>query len=170
RAESDVQRRLEPMLRGLRGAHVRADRDVHADEARRSREDGPDQEADRSPPAELVVEAEQEERDDRDDRDRRVLTAQVGRRTLLNGATDLLHPLAAGRPPEQPGGQADPVGQRDRRADEGEENRVVTEEVDRYASLTKSRRESPAPRFFITATRFVRRGEPLRRGVLPAAA
>ena len=58
RAERNVQRRLEAMLRGLGGAHVRAHGDVHPNEAGRRREHSADQEPDRSPPAELVVEAE----------------------------------------------------------------------------------------------------------------
>ena len=101
-AEGDVERRLEPAAGRLGGAGVRAHGDVHADEAGRGGEHGADQEADRRSPAELVVEADQEERHDRDDRDRRVLLAQVRRRALLHGARDLLHPLVAGRLLEQP--------------------------------------------------------------------
>ena len=115
-AEGDVERRLEAVLGGLRGAHVRAHGDVHPDEAGRGREHGADQEAERRAPAELVVEAEQQERDDRDDRDRQVLPPEVGRRALLDGARDLLHPLVAGRLPEQPERQPDAVRDRDARS------------------------------------------------------
>ena len=41
-AEGDVERRAQARLRGLGGAHVRAHGDVHADEARRGREDRAD--------------------------------------------------------------------------------------------------------------------------------
>src|SRR5438093_771345 len=60
------------------------------------------------------------------------------RRALLHGAGDLHHPLAPLRLPQQPERQSDAVGKRDRRADEGEENRVVAEEVDRERLLTNS--------------------------------
>ena len=95
RAERDVQRGREARARGFRGAHVRAHGDVHADEAGGRREHGADQEADGSPPPELVVEAEQQERDDRDAGDRDVLAAQIGRGAFLDGARDLLHALGA---------------------------------------------------------------------------
>ena len=94
--KATFERGLEPVLGGLGGAHVRAHGDVHPDEAGCRGEHRADQEADRRPPAELVVEAEQQERDDRDDRDRHVLAAQVGGRALLDGARDLLHALVAG--------------------------------------------------------------------------
>ena len=61
-AERDVERGLEAVPRGLGRPHVRAHRDVHPDEAGGRGEERPDQEADRRAPAELVVEAEQEER------------------------------------------------------------------------------------------------------------
>ena len=130
-AEGDVQRRLEPVLGGLGGAHVRAHGDVHPDEPGRRGEDGADHEPDRRPPAELVVEADQEERDDRDQCDRRVLAAQIGRGPLLDRARDLLHARVSGRLAQQPDGEPDAEGNRDARADEGEENGVVAEKVDR---------------------------------------
>jgi hypothetical protein len=153
RPERDVQRRLEAALGRLGCAHVRAHGDVHADEAGGRGENRPDQEADRGAPAELVVEAEQEEGHDRDDRDRRVLAAQIGGSALLYGAADLLHPLGAGRLAQQPDGQPDPVRDGDPGADEGEENSVVAEEIDRSASLHTQRRGSSARRFSITAWR-----------------
>ena len=88
--------------RGLGGADVRADGDVHADEAGRGREHRSDEEADRRSPAELVVEAEQKERHDRDEGDRLVLPPEVRRGALLNGARDLAHFLVPGRLLEQP--------------------------------------------------------------------
>ena len=48
-AEGDVERRAQARLRGLCGADVRAHGDVHADEARRGRENRADREADRGP-------------------------------------------------------------------------------------------------------------------------
>ena len=74
RFERDVERRLEAVLGRSGGTHVGADGDVHADEAGRCRQTGADEEAEGAAPAELVVEAEQQERDDRDER-RRPCTA-----------------------------------------------------------------------------------------------
>src|SRR5262249_17366953 len=102
---------------------------VHPDEARSGREDRPDEEAERGPPAELVVEAEQEERSDRDDRDGRVLLAEVCRGALLHGARDLLHPLAPGRLLQQPPGEVEPAQDRYERAHERQRNGVIYEEV-----------------------------------------
>ena len=97
RAERDGERGLQSVPRGLGSAGVRPHGDVHADEARRRGERRADQEADRGSPAELVVEAEQEERDDRHRSDRQVLPLEVGRGAFLHGARDLAHPLVAGR-------------------------------------------------------------------------
>ena len=91
--ERDVQCRRQARARRLRRAHVRAHGDVHADEAGGRRERRTDQEADRRAPAELVVEAEQQERHDRDDAIGAVLAAQVRRGALLDGSRDLLHAL-----------------------------------------------------------------------------
>ena len=110
-----LQRGLEPVAGRLGRPRVRAHGDVHADEAGGRREHRADEEADGGPPAELVVEAEQEERHDRDDRDRRVLPAQVGRGALLHGAGDLAHPLVAGRLLQQPGRQPEAVAHSDAR-------------------------------------------------------
>ena len=60
--ERDLECRRDALARRLGGACVRADGDVHADEAGRRREDGADQEAERRAPAELVVEADQQDR------------------------------------------------------------------------------------------------------------
>ena len=142
-AEGDVERGLEALLRGFGRPHVRAHGDVHADEAGCSREEGADQEPDRGAPAELVVEADQEERHDRDEADRHVLPAQVGGRAFLHGVRDLAHPLGAGGPVQQPHGQPDPVGDGDRCADQGEQNRVFFEDVQRRASQRLRRAEFP---------------------------
>ena len=116
-AERDVERRREAVARRLRRAHVRPHGDVHADEAGGRREDGADQEADGRSPAELVVEAEDQERHDRDDRDRRVLAPEVRGGAFLHGARDLAHPLVAVGLLEQPVGEPDAVRDRDERAD-----------------------------------------------------
>src|SRR5207247_10990505 len=71
------------------------------------------------------------------------LAAQVGGGPLLDRAADVLHALVAGRLAQKPDRQADPVGDRYARADEGEENRVVVEELDRDASLGKVSAETP---------------------------
>ena len=142
-AEGDVERRAEPRFRSLRGADVRAHGDVHADEARRARENRADREADRRSPAQLVVEAEQQERDDRDGRDRHVLPPQVRRRAFLDGARDLLHPLAARRLLQQPPREVQPESDRDARTDERESNRVVIEEI-HQASVSNPRHKVSA--------------------------
>jgi hypothetical protein len=103
--------------------------DVHPDEPRRGREQRPDEESERRTPAELVVEAEQEERHDRDDGDRRVLLAEVRRRALLDGARDLLHALVPGGLAQQPPDEVDPVQHRHGRAREREPDGVIHEEV-----------------------------------------
>ena len=135
--EGDVERRPEAVLRGLGRAYVRAHRDVHADEAGGGGEDCTDCEADRRPPAELAVEPDHEERHDGDARDRHVLAAQVGRGALLDGAGDLLHPLVAGRLPQQPHREVEPETHGDARAQEREEHRVVVEEVHQASVCAK---------------------------------
>ena len=102
RGKRDTQRRRDTLLRCLGGPDVRADRNVHPDEAGGRREDGADQEAERRPPPQVVPEADDQEEDDRDESDRRVLAAEVGGRTLLDGLGDCLHPLGSGREPEEP--------------------------------------------------------------------
>ena len=124
-AERDVERRRQARAGGLRRAHVRAHGDVHADEARRRREHRADQEADRGPPAELVVEAEQQERDDRDDGDRHVLAAQVRRGAFLHGARDLLHALRARGLLEDPAREVEPVDDGRARAEQREQHCMV---------------------------------------------
>ncbi len=141
RAEGDLERGLEPVPGGFRGPRVRADGDVHADEARRRREHGADEEAEGGAPSELVVEAEQEERDDRDDGDGRVLLTQVGGCALLHRPCDLLHPFVPGRLLQQPPGQVQPVQNRHGRARERESDGVVNEKVHGPPVLLLSRRK-----------------------------
>ena len=129
--ESDLERGTEPASCRLRRPGVRAHGDVHADEARGGGEERADQEADGRAPAELVVDAEQDERHDRDESDRRVLLLQVRRSALLDGARDLLHPLVTGRELEQPLRQVEPVGDRDQGAHERDPDSVVLEPVHR---------------------------------------
>ncbi len=80
--------------RRLRGAHIGANRDVHADEARGTRQDRADQEADRDQHAEEV--GQQREDHDADHGDRHVLALQIGLRTFAHGGGDFLHPRIAG--------------------------------------------------------------------------
>ena len=89
----------------------------------------PDEEADRGAPAELVVEAEQEERRDRDDGDRLVLAAQIGRGALLDRRCDLAHPLVARGQPEQPDREPDAVSDGEESAQEREQHGVISEEA-----------------------------------------
>ena len=128
-AERDVERRLEAVPGGLGRPHVRAHRDVHPDEAGRRGEECADQEADRGAPAELVVEADQEERGDRDDGDRLVLAAQIGGGALLDRRCDLAHPLVARGQPEQPDREPDAVRDGEQAAQEREQDGVISEEA-----------------------------------------
>ncbi len=131
RAERDLERGLQAFAGSLGRADVRAHGDVHADEPGGPGEDRADQEAERGPPAELRVEAEQEERHDRDDRNRRVLLPQIRRSALLDRARDLLHELVPRRLSQQPPGQVDAVQHREHRARKRESDSVIYEEVHR---------------------------------------
>ncbi len=80
--------------RGLRGAHIGAHRDVHADKARGAGQDGADRKADGDQPAEEI--ADDQEDHDADDGDGRVLPLEIGLRALADRRGDLLHLFAAG--------------------------------------------------------------------------
>ena len=147
-AERDVERRLETVPRGLGGPHVRADGDVHPDEAGGCGEDGADQEADRRSPAELVVEADQQERDDGDDRDRLVLAAQVRGRTFLDTARDLLHALVPRGKAEEPVGKRNAVHDGGGAAHEREEHCVIPKEAQLSSPLRSPRRVAPGAACF----------------------
>ena len=94
RLERELEAVGERADRGLRGAHIGAHRDVHADEAGGAREHRADQEAERHQPAEEV--ADDEEDHDADDADRGVLALEIGLRAFAYGRRDLLHPRVAG--------------------------------------------------------------------------
>jgi hypothetical protein len=89
RLERDVEARGEGLGRGLRRADVGADRNIHADEARRGREQGAEQEADRHGEAEEDRHQHEEHR--ADDADGGVLPPEIGGGALLDGLGDLLH-------------------------------------------------------------------------------
>ena len=91
--EGELKAAGERGRRRLRGAHVGAHRDVHADEAGRARQDRADRETDRDQDAEEV--GQQREDHDADDADRRVLAPQIGLRAFAHGGCDLLHPRIA---------------------------------------------------------------------------
>ena len=76
RLEGDVEAAAQGLGRGLRGAHVGADGDVHADEAGRAGQDGADGEADGDANAEQI--GNDDEQDHADDGDGRVLPPQIG--------------------------------------------------------------------------------------------
>lgn len=79
---------------GCGDAHVRADRERHAEVPDRGREPGADEERDGPPDADPGVsrqEEEQPEHDHREQREGAELTAEVGGRTFLDGARDVLH-------------------------------------------------------------------------------
>src|SRR5262249_461346 len=136
--------RLEAVTRCLGGARVRAHSDVHADEAGGCGQRRANEESDRRSPAELVVEADEEERDDGDGGDRHVLALEVAARPFLYGTGDLADALVPGREPQQPDGQHEPVDDRDRRADEREQHRVVVEEAGYRHRSTPSQSHAPS--------------------------
>ena len=92
--EGEVETAGQRRGRGLRGAHVGAHRDVHADEAGGARQHRADQEADRDQHAEEV--GEQREDHDADDADRHVLALEIGLRAFGDRGRDLLHARVAG--------------------------------------------------------------------------
>ena len=141
-AEGDLERGADTLAGGLRGAHIRANGDVHADEPGGRREQRTNEEADRRAPAELVVEPDGEERHDRDRGNRRVLLLEVRRGALLHGPGDRLHPLVAGRLREQPPGQVQAERDRDACTDEREQHGVVNEEVHPSSGTEPSQRSA----------------------------
>ena len=80
--------------RRLRGAHVGANRNVHADEAGGARQHRADQEADRNQHAEEV--GQQREDHDADHADRHVLALEIGLRAFAHRGRDFLHARVAG--------------------------------------------------------------------------
>ena len=77
------------MRRGLRGAHVRAHRHVHADEAACARKHRADDEAHRG--RRVEEHADQDREHDADDCDGAVLASEVSRGPGLDGRRDFLH-------------------------------------------------------------------------------
>ena len=107
--EADVQRGIQAQRRRLRGTHVGAHRDEHADEAGSAGQDRADRETDRGRPAIGQQEADEEEQDDADQADRLVLATQVGAGAFLDGRGDLLHFFVAGRLGHDPARRNQPV-------------------------------------------------------------
>src|SRR5207302_4126293 len=93
--ECDLQRFIEADARGLGGAHVGADRDMHAADAAGAREQRADEEAPGRRPAERGDEGDDEEQDHADDGDALVLPPQVSDRALAHRRSDLAHALVA---------------------------------------------------------------------------
>ena len=93
--ECDLQRLIEADARRLGGAHVGADRDIHADDAAGARQQRADEEAPGRRPAERGDEADHEEQDHADDGDGLVLPPQVSDRALAHCGGDLAHALVA---------------------------------------------------------------------------
>ncbi len=89
-AKRHRQRGVQPLCGGLRRAHVRAHRDVHADVAGQARENRANGESARRGPG-PESETDHDEQDQADDQDGAVLTVQVRARAGLNGRCDLLH-------------------------------------------------------------------------------
>ena len=81
-------------MRGLRGAHVRAHRNVHANVAGESRGDRADREAPCQHP--IRCDSQHDEQQHADDRDGRVLAVQVGLGAGLDCSRNFLHACVAG--------------------------------------------------------------------------
>ena len=88
-AERDFERGVDALMRGLRGAHVGAHRDEHADIAGEPRENGAHREAAGRGPAQSQT--QRDEQDDPDDGDGGVLPIQIGLGAGLNRRGDFLH-------------------------------------------------------------------------------
>ena len=94
-AEGDVETARQRIRRGLGGAHIGANRNVHADEARGAGKNRADEKAERHEPTEQNP--QQNEHDDSDACDGRVLAAQIGLRAFGDRGGDFLHSLGARR-------------------------------------------------------------------------
>ena len=116
---------LQAVARGFRGADIGADRDVHADEAGRARQDRADQERDGR--QRLQEDADDDRDDDADDCDRRVLALQIGRSAFLDGGRDFDHALVAGRHAEHLAAGDDAVEHGDDAAGDGDVKQVGAE-------------------------------------------
>ena len=77
------------------GAHVGADRDVHADVTGNTRQNRTDEETDGDRNAQQEAEADAD--NDADDADGQILTVQISGSAFLNGGCDFLHTLVTGR-------------------------------------------------------------------------
>ena len=112
--EGEVETAGQRLGGGLRHPHIGPDRDIHADEAGRSRQQRADGEADRR------IAAEQrpgdDEYDDADHRNGRVLAPQIGLRSFPDGGRNLLHAGRTGIGRHQRAGRPDPVNDRERAA------------------------------------------------------
>ncbi len=89
RLEGDVETFGERLRSGLSGADIGANRDVHADEAGRSREHRAEHEAESDPQAEK--EGQQHRDACADDGDGPILAIEIGLRALGDRPRDLLH-------------------------------------------------------------------------------
>ena len=102
-AERDLERRADSALCRLRGSHVGAHGDVHADEPGRGGEHRPDQEAEGHPPAEVVPEPDADE-EDGGDAQRSSCTGGAGTRRRRPGRrarSPACAPSPAGSPSSQ---------------------------------------------------------------------
>ena len=146
-AERDVERRADAAARRLGDAGVRAHRHVHADEARRRREDAADREADRD--LDVLEQISATNRTDADDGDRRVLAVRYADAPSWIGRRERSHRLVAGRQRQQRPGRQHSVRPPRGGAHEGDEDAVVSRKSDKETSLEsglrgRTRLERPA--------------------------
>jgi len=87
-------------LRAACGAQIRANGNVHADEAGSTREYRANHEADGG--GHIKRDSQDDRQDDAHDGNRLVLAIQIGRRALLDGEGNFPHPLVAFRLAENP--------------------------------------------------------------------
>ena len=106
-AERDLERGVDAGMRRLRGAHIGAHGDEHADVAGQSGEDGAHGEAAGGGPVQRQTQGH--EQNDADDGDGGVLPVQVSLGARLNRRGDFLHARIAGRLRQNPAYRNDAV-------------------------------------------------------------
>ena len=124
RLEGHVQRRRPMRLGGgLRGAHVGAHRDVHADEASKAGQDGANGKANRGPLAEQQPGDHEDHHPD--DADGRVLTVEIGLCAFAHGSGNFLHTGRAGVRGHQAARRHDAVHDGERACEHDQQSAVV---------------------------------------------
>ncbi len=120
-AKRHRERLVQPLARGLGGAHVGAHRHVHADDPGQPGQDRPDREAPGGRPPQAGHEPDHDEEHQADDRDRVVLAPEIGDRALAHRPGDLAHARIALGLAQDPADRVEAVDDREDRAAEREQ-------------------------------------------------